>query len=84
MIIKMKVKDLKLLLSKYDDEYEVVMASDKECNIISPLDEIDDYYYLSESSWCGELIDPVDVQRGEYDFVDDGSLTRAICLFPVN
>lgn len=77
----MTIKELIEKLSKYDNSLEIVMASDREGNNISPLDEIDDFYYRPETTWHGELIDPVDIDQ--YDIENDG-IKKVVSFWPVN
>jgi hypothetical protein len=77
----MKIKDLIEKLSKYDENLEVILMSDREGNNASPLDEIDDFYYWPQTTWNGEIIDPVDI--GGYDVIELG-IKKVVTFWPVN
>jgi len=85
----MNVKELKILLSKCDDNDLVILSSDSEGNNYSPLSEdCDECVYEAESKWSGrsglrELTDEL-ISQGysEEDLCENG--VNSICLYPMN
>lgn len=84
----MKVKELKRLLEKIDDNYIVIMSKDAEGNGFSPLDELEDSRcYLADSTWSGEIgfkvLTPELKKEGysEEDVIDG---EPALILWPTN
>jgi hypothetical protein len=75
------IKKLIETLSRYDENMGVVMSSDSEGNNTSPLDEIENFYYRPETTWYGELIDPVDIHQ--HDLENEG-IKQVVVLYPVN
>ena len=52
----MKVKELKKLLEKVDDDLIVICQADREGNGYSPLSDMDDScVYEADSTWSGEV-----------------------------
>ena len=84
----MKVKELKKLLEKVDDDYIVIMAKDAEGNGFSPLAELgDSYCYLANSTWSGEIgfktltLELIKEGYSEEDIIDG---EPALVLWPIN
>lgn len=84
----MKVKELKELLGKIDDNCVVIMSKDAEGNNFSPLAELEDSHcYLADSTWSGEIglkiLTPELMKEGfsEEDVIDG---EPALVLWPVN
>lgn len=79
----MKVKELKEMLSKINDEAIVILSKDGEGNDFSPLaGEYSQGVYQAESTWHGEFMS----EECE-DYEDDPAETsavKAICLWPIN
>jgi hypothetical protein len=84
----MKVKELKELLTKYNDNDLVILAKDSEGNGFSHLDDIEDGKYKAETTWYGEVglrnltNDLIEAGYSEEDVLEDGE--NAIILWPVN
>ena len=53
----MTVKELKYLLAKCPDTWEVIMSSDAEGNSYSPLSNVDSAAYVPDSTYSGDLVD---------------------------
>lgn len=76
----MKVADLKILLARYPDDFEVVLSSDGEGNNFSPLNDVVSGYYQRESEWSGQFCYEDDVAA----IMDDPVKNNSICLWPTN
>lgn len=83
----MKVKDLMEHLQKMDPESEVVMASDREGNNMSPCDKAEDeYIYTPETTWYGEIHSREDCDTEEEwkERCSNSKTVNAVVLWPVN
>lgn len=49
------IDNLETLRETYGDELTIVMSSDAEGNRFSPLSTLDDYIYVPETTWDGEI-----------------------------
>lgn len=67
----MKVADLKILLARYPDNFEVILSADGEGNNFSPLAEVVGGKYEETNTWSG-------------DFDPDDAAVNSICLWPTN
>jgi glucose dehydrogenase len=85
----MKVKQLKKLLEKVDDDRIVILQNDSEGNGFSPLSDIDykNVVYKAESTWSGEIglekLTPTLIKAG-YTKDDLSTGEKALILIPVN
>jgi hypothetical protein len=75
----MTVLDLRMILSKYDDDCLVVLSKDKEGNGYSPAYKVDGTTYVSDATRSGTLLDDDEIldEDGEHG-VD------AVVIWPVN
>lgn len=73
----MKIKELKEILSKYPDDFEVVMSSDEEGNSFSPLADFGIGSYVPETTWGGEVFMGEEVE-------EEGLSENCIVLWPTN
>ena len=84
----MKVKELKKLLEKVDDERIVILQKDGEGNGYSPLYCIDDEsVYQADSTWSGEVKYEkltAELKKQGYSEEDCGEGEPALILCPVN
>ena len=86
----MKVKDLIKQLSVLDDELDVIMSSDSEGNIYSPLsDAVPGVFYVPISKSCGELyyhseLDDNLIKEGytEEDIAPSDAI-QSVVLYPI-
>ena len=68
------------LLSKFPDDYTVVMSKDAEGNSYSPLvDVAGGGTYEADTPWSGEWISSEEEPEGDFD-----GMLKAICLWPAN
>jgi hypothetical protein len=72
----LKVADLKILLARYPDDFDVILSTDGEGNIFSPLGDVVGGLYEAESTWAGEFY--------HEDVVDPEYSNNAVCLWPTN
>jgi hypothetical protein len=75
----MKVKQLKKLLEKFPDNYEVVISSDGEGNSYSPLADAGETMYVADSTWSGEIRSEEDCKDFDEDYKEN-----AVVLWPTN
>lgn len=75
----MKVADLKILLARYPDDFEVILSADGEGNNFSPLDEVVGGMYESANTYSGEFY-----HENVVEDMDPPYANNAICLWPVN
>jgi len=87
----MTVGKLKKLLAEHDDSILVIMSSDGEGNNYFPMDDgIDEYIYVSNSNWAGQVYLPEltenEMEQGytEEDLYDGDDGKLAIVLYPNN
>ena len=85
------VKELKIALETYDENAVVVMSKDGEGNSFSPLAGIENYIYVPETTYYGEIYLPeltqklIDQGYEEEDvYQGQGDGVRAIVLWPTN
>ena len=84
----MTVKELREVLSNYNDDDLVVVSKDDEGNSYSLLEDVDECSYVAESSYNGyigirELTDEhIKAGYTEEDLIEDG--VNAIVLYPIN
>jgi glucose dehydrogenase len=84
----MKVKELKKILEKVDENRIVIMQKDEEGNGYSPLDGIsDEENYKANSAWSGEVgyekLTP-ELKKAGYGEDDTLEGEPACILFPMN
>lgn len=84
----MKVKQLKKLLEKIDDDRIVVLSKDGEGNGFSPLADLDDNStYAADSTWSGEIgiekLTP-EMRKQGYSSADTNNGVPALVLWPTN
>lgn len=75
----MKVADLKILLARYPDNFEVILSADGEGNNFSPLDEVVGGMYEAANTWTGEFY-----HQDVVETMDPPYVNNAICLWPTN
>lgn len=76
------VGELKLILDEYDDNRIVVIASDGEGNLYSPLGNVGWGVYFADSSWEGDFVDVDDLEDDDAINLEDSE--PAIVLWPSN
>ena len=83
----MRVKDLKKLLEKVDENRIIIMSKDGEGNGFSPLADLEESSYLADSTWSGEVgiekLTPVLKKKG-YSEEDVVYGKPALVLWPIN
>ena len=85
----MKVKELIEILNTVDENSEVILQADSEGNSYSPLDGLQNGYYIPENTWSGHFYDPEwtydDVCMDEDEWEDLQNTTPlAVILYPLN
>lgn len=76
----MKVGQLRVMLEKYPDNFDVILSSDAEGNSFSPLYTLCKGIYIPESSYNGTVISR-ELYETEYG---ESKKDNCVCLQPTN
>jgi hypothetical protein len=80
----MTVAELIAQLNAYPSDTKIVLSKDAEGNSFSPLADLEDGRYFTDTTWSGEFV--AEESWSEYvdDYDEEREFIKAICLWPIN